>query len=364
MNASTLVALRMVNHQLQSPSFGTAEDLTSWMGALQAQDYRMVKWAMGVRLPGATQTTIEEAIEDGRIIRTHLLRPTWHFVAARDLRWLLKLTAPRVKMAIRSRHKQLGITDEVVSQSNAVIADALGSGGPLIRTALVEALEKAGFENKDNMASHLLLRAELEGVICSGPSRGNQHTYTLLDARVPEMDTPDKEDARARLARIYFSSHGPATLEDFTWWSGLTKTSARKGLEAIGDDFISEEINGHPYWMSGALASADAKPAGNAYLLPAYDEFLISYRNRSRLIPDEENQQKAISNNGIFRPVIVVGGKVVGIWKRSIQKGRVLIEAEFFDRPADGTREKVEAAGQAYGQFLDKECEVRHNDPS
>lgn len=362
MNASTLVALRMVNHQLQSPSFGTAEDLTSWMGALQAQDYRMVKWAMGIRLPGATKTTIEEAIEDGKIIRTHLLRPTWHFVAARDLRWLLKLTAPRIKVAIRSRHKQLGITDEVVSKSNAVITNALDSGDHLIREALVEALEKAGFENKDNMASHLLLRAELEGLICSGPSRGNQHTYALLDERVPEMDLPDKGEARARLARIYFSSHGPATLEDFTWWSGLTKTSARKGLEAISDDFISEEINGHSYWMSEALTSVDVTPAGNAYLLPAYDEFLISYRNR--IIPDEENQQKAISNNGIFRPIIVVGGKVVGIWKRSIQKGRVLIETEFFDRPAEGTREKVEAAARAYGQFLDKECEVRHHDPS
>lgn len=358
MDGNSISRHRIVNQQVQHSSFTTPQELLGWMGAMQAQDYRMVKWALGIRLPGATKAMIEKAIEDGEIIRTHLLRPTWHFVAADDLRWLLKLTAPRIKVAIRSRHKQLGITDEVISQSNAVIADALGSGDHLTRRALVDELEEAGFENKDNLASHLLLRAELDGIICSGASKGKNHTYALMEDRVPETETINKEEAQAKLARIYFRSHGPATLEDFTWWSGLTKTSARKGLEMVKEDFISEEFDAQTYWFAEDTPAAPLKKS--AFLLPAYDEFLISYRNRSMVIPDDENRKRAISNNGIFRPVILVNGQIVGIWKRSVKKDQVIIETEFFETPSDDTTTMVEEAAGAFTRFLGRELQITH----
>ncbi|MCF7804533.1 MAG: winged helix DNA-binding domain-containing protein [Candidatus Marinimicrobia bacterium] len=360
MNSSDIARIRLQTQQIANPQFSSPKDLVGWMGAVQAQDYRMVKWALGVRLPGSNLETIEDAIKDGDIIRTHLLRPTWHIVAANDIRWILDLTAPRIQTATRSRHKQLGITKEVVARSNRAIEEALTDGNHLSRKELVTALEDAGFENKDNMASHLLLQAELDGVICSGATKGRDYTYALMDERVPDVPKLSREESLAKLARTYFRSHGPATLDDFVWWSGLTLTDSRKALEMIKPDFQSEAVESREYWFSeSSVNTADAEKS--AFLIPAYDEFLISYKSRNVAI-SENIEKKAISNNGIFRPVIVVGGQVVGIWKRSVQKTKVTIETEFFDKPSLDIREQVEESAGEFARFLVRETvEVTHH---
>ena len=356
MTLPDIVKTRLYNQQIACSSVSTAQELVGHMGALQAQDYQMVKWAIGVRLPASTKETIEQAISDGSIIRTHLLRPTWHLVAAKDLRWMLELTVPRINVAMRHRHNHLLLTQKLIAKSNNTIAAALAQNKYLRREELVAELEKAGFENKDNMASHLLLRAELDGLICSGPSRGKDYTYALLADRVPESKSLNKKEALARLARTYFNSHGPATLEDFVWWSGLTKTSARKAMKIIEPDFNTEEIDGKAYWFSDPIADTAGKD--KVFLLPAYDEYIISYKNRNMIIPDNENRKKAILNNGIFRPTIVHNGRVIGIWKGSVKKDTLTVELDFFDPPPKKIKSRVEIAAGRFAAFLGKELEI------
>jgi hypothetical protein len=202
---------RLENQQIAASKFSSPVDLVRWMGAMQAQDYNMVKWAIGLRLPGSRLENIEKAIEHGEIIRTHLQRPTWHFVTADDLRWLIELTAPQLKSASRSRHKELGMTTKVISKSNKIIREALEGGQYLTRKELNLLLEAAGFRNENNLFAHLLFTAELDGLICSGPSKGNQHTYALIEERIPAAPKPTRDDALEKLARNYFTSHGPAT---------------------------------------------------------------------------------------------------------------------------------------------------------
>lgn len=357
MTLSDIATVRLINQQVLESSYSTPKELISWMGALQAQDYEMAKWAMGVRLPGSDRKTIEAAIERGDIIRTHLLRPTWHFVSADDLRWMLELTAPRVKVAMRSRHKQLGLSKDIIAKSNGVIEEALVRDGFLTRSQLVDELARAGFENKNNLASHLLLWAELDGIICSGPSKGKAYTYALLKERVQQTNPITKEEALARLARIYFRSHGPATLGGFAWWSGLTKTSARKALEMVKPELRSKKIDSVEYWFSDSVS--DSVTNQSTHLLPAYDEFLIGYKERSPVMP-AGHLKKAVSNNGIFRPIIVVDGEVVGIWKRKLSKKSVCIETTFFESPDESLKQKVKVASSRFAAFLDRNLEINH----
>lgn len=357
MNLQDVARQRLANQQVGRSQLSSPKDLLGWMGALQAQDYEMAKWALAIRLPGCTLKEIEVAIESGEIIRTHVLRPTWHFVAAENLRWMLKLTRPRIMAAVKSRHNYLGLTEKAIARSNSLIAEALSGGKQLIRKKLVEILEDAGFENSDNRASHLLLRAELDGVICSGASKGKDYTFALLDERVPEAPKLDKEEALAKLAGIYFRSHGPATLEDFAWWSGLTMTDARKVLDMIRDDFNSVGIDSQTYWFAETPPIRDIS---SVHLLPGYDEFIISYKERSAVIADEHHR-KAISSNGIFWPAIVHNGQVIGIWKRTVRKETVVVETEYFRKPTKQIRSLVEEAAGRFGIFLGRECDLNHN---
>ncbi len=357
MKTQDIIAHRLHNQHLSQSSLKKPEELVRWMGALQAQDYRMVQWAIGARVDDLTQENIEQAIADGHIIRTHLLRPTWHLVAATDLRWILKLTAPRIRVALRHRHKFLGLTDDLVTKSNSVIEDALAGNNYLLRNELVAKLEEAGFENKDNMASHLLLHAELDGIICSGPSKGQHYTYALFEERVPKTEAVTQNKALERLACIYFKSHGPATLNDFAWWSGLTKTSARKAIEMASIGLTSKEIGSQKHYWPADSASPESE-AESVYLLPAYDEFLISYKDRDSIIPDDDNRKKTISNNGIFRPVIVVDRQVKGIWKRTKKEETVEVEINFFAPPTKKVQTKVEAVAEKFAAFVDKKLHI------
>ena len=224
----------------------------------------------------------------------------------------------------------------------------------MTREELSAELKNAGIATGDNRASHLLAQAELDGIVCSGAVKDGKQTYALLEHRAPKAKPLSKAEALAALAGKYFASHGPAALQDFVWWSGLSVGDAKLALDMVQSDFVSETIGAQTYWFARrrSLPKTDEQ---SVYLLPAYDEFIISYKDRSAVLPFE-NHNKAVSNNGIFRPVIVVNGQVVGTWKRTIKKDRVSVETEFFKQPNKTTKRLIEEASIRYGRFLEKQA--------
>ncbi|MFN7115614.1 MAG: winged helix DNA-binding domain-containing protein [Saprospiraceae bacterium] len=345
---------RLRNQQITHTSFQTASDIVGWLGAVQAQDYAMAKYAVGLRLPIATDDIIEQAIDNAHIIRTHILRPTWHFVAADDVYWMLELSAPQILRLLATNDHKLGLDAALFTRSNDVIAKALEGGKYLTREELMLELEKAGIATDPSRAVHFMMTAELMGIVCNGVRRGKQFTYALLAERVPNKKLLHRDEALAALALRYFTSHGPATVHDFSWWSGLSVTEARKGLAAIQADLSNETIQGKTYYFSPNIINASE----SIYLLPAFDEFMVSYRDRSASL-DPAFAKEPITSNGIFKPIIVVNGRVVGVWKRTLQKNSVLIEPAYFNAADRLSEDALHAAALPFGEFLELPVEIR-----
>jgi len=347
MNIAQLINTRLVNQQITGTSFTKPEQIVRWMGAMQAQDYAMAKWAIGLRLPDASDEIIESAIDNADIIRTHVLRPTWHFVPAQDVHWMLALTAPAINAVAATNFRKLELDETVFKKTNRIIEKSLQQK-QLTRTELMEILEKKGIVTNELRSAHIMLRAELDGIVCNGAKRGKQFTYALLNERVPQQKKLVKEEALAELALRFFKSHGPATLQDFAWWSGLTKRDALCGLNAVKHMLVSEEINNQVYWFTDPGFN---EKKSSIYLLPAYDEWLISYKDRTASLP-QAYFSHVISRNGIFKPTIIVDGKVVGLWKRSFKKERVFIETTFFKKKDQVGRKVMATAAKPFVKFL------------
>lgn len=346
-----IASIRLTSQQLAGTPHPTAAALVSCMGALQAQDYAMSKWAVGMRLPGSTDSSVEAALNAGSILRTHVLRPTWHLVSAEDIYWMLELTGPHVKRIMQSSNKRLGLSEDVFKHSQRIMEDVL-RGQHLTREELMAEMVKQDIAIEPLRAVHLMMRAELDGLVCSGAVKGKQQTYALLSERVPNRTVFSRERAIEELARRYFTSHAPATLQDFTWWSGLPVADARAGLESMQRECMTELIDGHTYYFAPALLQNDhSQPS--AHLFPAFDEFLISYKTRHVTIA-AGHQAHAFTSNGIFRPTIAVNGETVGTWKRTIQKDTVVIEPSFFSKPDARLLRLVARAAEPYGTFLEK----------
>ncbi len=356
MTPNNIANLRLISQQIMRSKFESAKDIVAWMGAMQAQDFNMAKWAIGLRLKKVTEKDIDAAINSAEIIRTHVLRPTWHFVAAGDIYWMVQLTAPRIIASMKGRNKQLELTDKIYKKSFTVIGKVLRDDNHLTRKELVSELNKAKIATNENRSSHILFHAELEGIICSGKMKGRQTTYALLEERIPKPKPLKKEEALFKLAKKYFESHCPATLPDFVWWSGLTATDARLALALISDEFISEKIDTQEYWFPRSF-SIPKKFKKSVFLLPAFDEFLISYKDRSAAII-LDHQKKAFSNNGIFWPVIVANGHAVGIWKKEIKKNKLLIEANFFDEANEVVEELLKKSSKKLEYFSGYKAEI------
>jgi hypothetical protein len=357
-DADAIPARRLVNQHIAGTRFETARELVAFMGAVQAQDYAMAKWALGARLPGSTDDLIDEAIDKGEIIRTHVMRPTWHFVPAEDVYWMLDLTARHIRATTSSRERQLGLTADMFTKSNVVIEKALRDGRHLTREELSALLGEAKLPTDDYRNMHLIDRAELDGIICSGANRGKKRTYALLSERVPKKKVLDREEALGTLAQRYFSSHGPATVHDFAWWSGLPVTEARRALELTGSTFVSETVEGKTFWLSN---SSRPRKRNSIYVLPAFDEYIVAYQDKSSVLA-LVNDKRAISDGGVFRPIIVVNGQVTGIWKRAIEKDKVVVETEYFDAPDEATDALIKKAFLPFARFVGKkEVEVRED---
>jgi hypothetical protein len=358
MQPNHIAALRLANQHLAGTRLKTPKDLVHWMGAVQAQDYPMSQWALGVRLPGVTAEVVQAAFHRGEILRTHVLRPTWHLVAAEDIRWMLSLTAPHIRSLLAAGLREGGLTEAVVAQSQRVMENALAGGRHLTRPELVAELGKAGLATDEGRATFLVMRAELDGVVCSGLPKGNKQSYALLDERVAPTEALSREEALARLARRYFTSHGPATVGDFAWWSGLPAADARKGVALLGPEFVSCPVDRQTYWLPASLPDS-GEGGETAFLLPAFDEFLISYKDRSPSLA-AGSQAAVITVNGIFRPVVLVNGQVAGTWKRTVKRGAIWLETELFGPVSPPTRELIQNAAAAWGRFWNGNAEVQY----
>ena len=352
MTVKEISYIRLLSQQIAGTEYKTAKEIVGWMGAMQAQDYPMAKLAIGLRMLNSTDTKVEEAFNKGEIIRTHVMRPTWHFVSADDIHWMLKLTALRIKSSLKSRHKQLELSDDVLRKSNSIIEKALSTEKFLTRDELAAEFAKANIKTSENRLSHLMFSAELEGLVCSGPVKAKKQTYALLQERVPVTKTLTKDESLAELAKRYFTSHCPATLQDFVWWSGLSLTEARRALELIKSDFISETIGTEIYWLTNSFSTGKYDES-SVHLLPAYDEFLISYRNRSASLSLVDNR-KTVSENGLFRPVVVIDGQVSGLWKRTLGKNQVIIDTNFFQPQEKDTHNKIIEKADKFESFFGK----------
>ena len=356
MNLSDISTLRLLNQQIAVTNFKTAKELVGWMGAMQAQDYNQAKWAIGVRLPHLTEEQIESAFNRGEIIRTHLMRPTWHLVSAEDIYWMLELSAKQIKSTTKSRNRDLGLTESVLGKSKEILVNILEGNQVLTREEINYSLNQAGISTEENRLSHILMEAEIDGIVCSGSIRGKKQTYALLAERVPKKKILSKDEALTLLARKYFTSHGPATLADFVWWSGLPVSSAKHALEMNKLVLTSEIIGAETYWFDNSINVPTTLP-DSVYLLPAFDEYLISYKNRSAVITDDHHS-KAISNNGIFRPVIIVNGQISGLWKRTTKKDSILIEPDHFRPHNHSEMQLIKKAADLFGYFSGKQVEV------
>lgn len=352
MNAAYIVQQRRHNQHLLGALFARPEAAVHWFGAVQAQEYPGATWGIAQRTAGLTQAAIDQAFAEGAILRTHAMRPTWHFVAPADIRWLLKLTSPRVHAVNASYYRKLELDANVLTRSATVLSNALQGGNQLTRTEIEAALEQAGIvhTNDDRLRlAYLVMHAELEGLICSGAMRGKQHTYALLDERVPPAKALHRDEALAELARRYFSSHGPATIKDCAWWSGLAAADVRAGVELSRSQLEATVIDGHTYW-SGPASHAAPAATPIAHLLPAYDEYTIAYKDHQAILDPAYRSLVMVA----FGIVIVIDGRIAGGWKRVIAKDRVLLTLDLFRDLTEPEQQALAQAVQRYAAFLGK----------
>lgn len=350
-----IAAQRLLNQQISDSNFKSPEKLLSYLGAIQAQDFAMAKWAIGARIPGLAEADVNKALEKGTIVRTHILRPTWHFVAAEDLRWMLELTAPHVKRIVNNYGQKLELTEELLSKTRKIIEQSLSGNNHLTRKEIMAILSQNGIKTDEWRSTRIMFDAELSGLVCSGINKGKQITYSLIDETIKKHNIFSGDEALAELTFRYFNSRGPATIPDFCWWSGLTLTKARKGVELNSQKFNQFTKENQTYYFTGN--PRESNPDESIHFLPAFDEFLIAYKDRSASM-DTSHYKKVIAGYGIFKPLMVQNGFVKGTWQRTIKKDEVHIQLTFLDKVNKSEFEKFAAAADDYGKFLGKKVTI------
>lgn len=350
MTPNDIANYRLANQHIAAPRLKEPGQVVVWLGAMQAQDYAGAKWSIGLRLPNATDADIEQAIADRTIVRTWPMRGTLHFVAAADVRWLLKLLTPRVIAQTAGRSRQLELDEAIFARSKELFAGALQGGKHLTRAEMQQLLEEDGISTAGQRGYHILVRSAQDGLICFGVPQGKQQTFTLLDEWIAPTKDLERDEALAELARRYFTGHGPATIRDLAWWSGLTLTDARAGLEQVKTQLRQETVNGQTYWLSPETPIlAGASPT--AYLLPGFDEYLLGYTNRSIVLEPAHAPKIVPGNNGVFMPTVVINGQVAGLWKRTLKKDTVTITLSPFASFSQTESQAIHPAAERYRRF-------------
>ena len=334
---------RLRNQKLRPSTTVDAVDVVRWFGAMQAQDYPGAKWAIGRRAPHLGDADVEGAFNSGAIVRTHVLRPTWHFVAAEDLHWMLALTGSRLNAINRRYGMTLGLDERLFDRVRGIVERAL-DGQSLTRPEIATELRRRRIAATGQRLAHLLFDLEVQRVICSGPRRGNQFTYRLAPP-VPSGGLPGRDEGLSALSTRYFRSHGPATVKDFAWWSGLTMSEAKIGARAAGNAVLS----GAPGPDSVARAT---------YLLPNYDEYLIAYRDRGAVLDPDRARNYGVFTSQEHPHQVVVDGRVAGSWRRTIGATSLRVDVRSYARLSPGQQLDIVREGKRYGRFLAVPAEV------
>jgi hypothetical protein len=359
----TIAQLRLAHQRIGSAQPAQPGEVVAGLGFVQAQDYLSALWAVGVRLPGAREADIEQALAERSFVRTWPARGTLHFVAAADVRWMLSLLSPRQMGRSAGRLRQLGLDDADFARSRDAILKALHGGRQLPREALYQALEAAHVSTAGQRGIHIVGGLAQQGLLCFGARQGKQHTFTLLDEWLPPASDRGRaqpltrDQALAELTRRYFTGHGPAALPDFAWWSGLTTTEARAGLALAQPHLTSIVVDGQTFWQSVTERAAVPAALPDACLLPAFDEYLVGYKDRSAVL-DPRYAKMTNNGGGILSPVIVLDGQVAGTWKRTLKKDTVIIFPKWFTAPRKAQQAALARAAQQYGAFLGRTVEI------
>jgi len=350
-----IAAQRLRNQQISVTKYKSPEKLLSHLGPIQAQDFAMAKWAIGARIPNLAEADVDQALEKGTIVRTHILRPTWHFVAAEDLRWMLDLTAPHVKRIVNSYNQKLELTDALLAKARKIIEKSLSGNNHLTRKEIMLILSENGIRTDEWRSTHIMFDAELSGLVCNGINKGKQFTYSLIDETIKKHASFSGDEALAELTFRYFNSRGPATIPDFCWWSGLTLTKARKGVALNSKKINQFTKDNQTYYFTGNFK--ESQPDDTIHFLPAFDEFLIAYKDRSASM-DTSHYKKVIAGYGIFKPLMIQNGFVKGTWQRTVKKDEVHIQLSFIDKVNTSEFEKFAKASEDYGKFLGKKVVI------
>lgn len=343
-------ALRLHNQQISQARFATPQQLVAWMGGLQGQDYAGAKWSIGLRLSQVTKSDVEQAIDAGHIIRTWPMRGTLFFVAAEDARWMLALTSPKNLSGSLRRRQQLELDDKTLARSHAVFMRELQGGKHLTRDEIYRVLESSGISTAGQRGYHILWNAALHGIICFAATRDKEQTIALLDEWVAPVKTKTRDEALAELVLRYFTSHGPATLQDFIWWSGLNAGEARAGFEAVKSQLISETVDTKIYCMSPDMQEPDGLE--KTFVLPGFDEYLLGYKDRSAVLDAHHAEKICPGGNGVFASTIILDGRVAGTWKRSVKKSSMAIVAVPFTELNKQQRLAFNRAAERYATYM------------
>jgi hypothetical protein len=339
---------------LSAARLDTPAQTAAWLGAVQAQDYQWAQWSIGLRIGGVTGSQVEQAVQERQIVRTWLMRGTLHFVAAGNLGWITALLAPGIIQGNARRYRQLELGEADFAKSQAVLRRVMESSGPLTRPEIQAHFEQQGIPAQGQQLPYLLQRASLDGLICHGPLSGRQPTYVLRSDWIGEQPVIDRAEALARLAARYFTSHGPATLQDFAWWSGLSAREARQALDSAAT-LVALEVNGARYWTAGEPPTA--APFECAHLLPPFDDYLLGYKDRSMVL-DPAYAKQVNAGGGMPRPTVVVNGAILAVWSYQLKKQKMLASIRPFRKLALREVDLIAQAAAELGSFLTVTVEI------
>ncbi len=360
MDEAEIARLRLANQHLARPDFTTPAAVADWFGAVQGQDFGAAQWALGLRLASGRLVDVERATAERSIARSWALRGTLHITAAQDLRWVVGLAAVASVPRYASYHRRLELDEDTFRRSHTAMEKALQGGSALTRTELANALEGAGIVTHDLRMTFLLYRAALEGLICFGAPRGKQPTFALLEEWLPPVAPKTHEEALAELAWRFFRSHGPATLKDFAWWSGLAAGEARAGLELVKERLVQDTAEGQKVWLSPEQTDMPPQPP-RVLLLPVYDEYVVGYTERSAAL-DMREVLAQVGERGSLGPFLVIDGRVAGAWKRAFHKGQVEVTLAPFAPLAAPDQQAAESAAQRYADFVGLKLALIHSE--
>ncbi len=334
--------------------------------AMQAQDFRASRWAIGSRLPGSTEAEVLAAYDSGALVRSWPMRGTVHAVAAEDLPWMLELMGRRALSGVARRWEYLGIDEGMLERAREVAVELLGGGGRCTRAELVEALTAAGLDLAGQRAYHTVWYLSQTATLVQGPTRDGDHELVLLDEWIPHARRLSREEALAELGSRYLRARGPATVDDLVHWTGLTKTDCRKALSGADGSIVEVGGPGGPYRMLAeqldTLDPAHAEADATVLALAAFDEHLLGYRVRDCVLAPEHAPLVDPGRNGVFRWTLVAGSRVVGTWKRTPRARRTVVEVTPFRKLPARVRRGAAAALERWGEFAGTAVEVRWGD--